>query len=382
MKLLFPLLLFTTALIGQATGISFEEKPFAELLAQAKAEDKLIFLDAYTTWCGPCKMMTAKVFPDETVGEVYNERFVNAKIDMEKGEGPDLARRYAVSAYPTYLFIDGEGQLVHKGIGYIPKPALLELADVAVSEESIGALGERYAAGERNPQFVKRYAEVLTQNYEEARADAVVSDYLDGQTDWSTPENLSLILASPGAVGDKRMVYLIEHADELEAKMGSGSVVTPVQRAFINTYHNTNRKRNLVTPEEIESFYNQYGRTLSDRLLAQYALIYHERQNDMEAYLPAAVAYYTTYPSEDYAELNSLAWTFFEHAEDPELLAQAIAWAEQSVALRAYYPNLDTLAWLYHKTGQQEKAERTARRAIELAKAEELDYGETEKIFQ
>ncbi len=383
MKPLLFLLFFATTLGAQElTGITFVEKPFDALLAQAKQEDKLIFIDAYTTWCGPCKMMTAKVFPDERVGEVYNKRFINAKFDMEKGEGPGLASRYAVSAYPTYLFVNGDGELVHKGLGYIPIPALLELADAAVSDQSIGALNARYAAGERDPAFVKTYAQILTDNYEQVRADQVVGDYLDGQSDWSIPDNLSLILASPGDLGDKRMVYLIEHAEAIEGKVGKGSVAGTVQRALVNGYHRSNRKRSLVPPDEIEAFYTENAGTLKDQLLLQYALIYYERQDDMERYLPAALAYYSAYPSQDFTELNSVAWTFYEHATDPDQLAQAIQWAEKSVDINPYYPNLDTLAWLYQKTGQQQKAERTARLAIEHAKSEALDYSETEKIFE
>ena len=75
----------------------------------------------------------------------------------------------------------------------------------------------------------------------------------------------------------------------------------------------------------------------------------------MDEYLPAALAYYTAYPSDDYTELNSLAWTFYEGTDDPAQLAQAIEWAEQSVAIRAYYPNLDTLAWLYKKVGRTKR---------------------------
>ena len=383
MKPLLLLLLLSFALHAQqGSGITFQEKPFEDLLAQAKQEDKLIFIDAYTTWCGPCKMMTAKVFPDQRVGEVYNERFINAKFDMEKGEGPGLAGRYSVSAYPTYLFVNGDGELVHKGLGYIPIPALLELADVAVSDESIGALSDRYAAGERNPAFVKMYAQVLTDNYEQERADAVVRDYLADQPDWSTPENQSLLLASPGSLSDKRMQYLIANAESVDRNLGKGSVAGTVQRALVNEYHRANRKRSLVPPAEIEEFYTENAGPLKEQLLMQYELIYYERQDDMERYLPAALAYYAAYPSEDYTELNSIAWTFFEHASDPQQLAQAIAWAEKSVAINPYYPNLDTLAWLYQKTGQQEKAETTARLAIEYAKSEELDYSETEKIFE
>ena len=383
MKVFLPLLVFLSlSLRGQHGGIAFTERPFAELLEQARAEDKLIFIDAYASWCGPCKMMVAKVFPDAKVGAVYNERFINAKFDMESGEGPGLARRYKVDAYPTYLFVNGEGELVHKGLGYIPKPALLELAEVAVSDRSMGALRQRYEGGERGADFIGQYARMLSESRDGERANGVVQEYLGTQSDWLQENNLRLLLANPGAPGGQRMTFLLERATDIEAVTGRGTVITPVQRALVNQYHFTNRKRTLVDPTEITPFLRENGGGLADQLVASYAMLYAERMGDTEAYLPLALAYYGTYPTDDYAELNTVAGNFFERSEDPAQLARAIEWAERSVELRTYYPNLATLAWLYHKTGRQERAEATARRAIEQAKADELDYSETEKIFQ
>jgi uncharacterized protein YyaL (SSP411 family) len=59
---------------------------------KAKKENKLIFVDAYASWCGPCKLMVKNIFPLKTVGDYYNSHFINAKIDMEKGEGIELAK--------------------------------------------------------------------------------------------------------------------------------------------------------------------------------------------------------------------------------------------------------------------------------------------------
>jgi thiol-disulfide isomerase/thioredoxin len=383
MRFTYLLLLCSPLLFAQdTTGIDFQKRPLAELLSQAQAENKLIFVDAYTTWCGPCKLMDAKVFSDPKVGAVYNERFINAKFDMEKGEGKRIAEKYAVTAYPTYLFLNGMGELVHKGLGYIPKPALLELADIATSDQSMGAMRSRYEGGDRDPDFIRAYAEMLTQNYEQQLADAVIEDYLDGQKDWGSADNLKLLLASPGAVGDKRMRYLIEHARELEARAGAGIVTFVVQNALINDYHRSNRLRSLAKPEAVASYYDRRAGDLGEQLKAHYQMLYFERTQNMDDYLPAAMAYYTEYPSDDFAVLNGVAWNFYEHATDPDQLAQALAWAERSVELHTYYPNLDTLAWLYQKTGQQEKAEATARRAIEYAEAESLDYSDTEKIFE
>lgn len=382
---LLPLTAAATAQSAVETsgeGIEFSEKKFDALLAQARSEDRLIFIDAYTTWCGPCKMMTARVFPDPEVGAVYNERFINAKFDMEKGEGPELARRYAVAAYPTYLFVNGEGELVHKGLGFIPKPALLELADVAVSDRSLGAMAGRYEAGERDGTFMREYAEVLNNSRMQQRADEVVDAYLDEQDDWSTPDNLQLILSNPGGPGDRRMAYLVEHAETIDAMTGPGSAARAVEGVLVNGYHQQNRRRSMAAPEKIAPYLDRHAGALAERLKLHYRMLYHDRARNEEEYLQAALAYAEQYTSNDFAELNGMAWNFFERTDDPELLAKATEWAERSVEIYPYYPNLDTLAWLYHKTGRQEEAEATAHRAIEAARDSGVDYSETEKIFQ
>src|SRR5690554_7882772 len=74
----------------EETGIFFESLTFEEAIQKAKKENKLIFLDAYAVWCGPCKLMDRTTFKSEKVGALFNENFINIKIDMEKGEGVDL----------------------------------------------------------------------------------------------------------------------------------------------------------------------------------------------------------------------------------------------------------------------------------------------------
>ena len=106
--LLIALALFTSLNAG-AQGINFEHGTWDEILAKAGKEGKIVFMDAYTTWCGPCKMMSKSTFTDARVAEFYNKNFICAKIDMEKGEGPALSERYGVQAYPTLLFVNASG---------------------------------------------------------------------------------------------------------------------------------------------------------------------------------------------------------------------------------------------------------------------------------
>lgn len=110
-------------------GIVFKKINLEKAKKLAAQEGKLIFIDAYTSWCGPCKKMAATTFKDAEVGEFFNENFINIKIEMEKdADGPDAARRYNVRAYPTLLIIDEEGNLVKQTIGFQSKDRLMSFA--------------------------------------------------------------------------------------------------------------------------------------------------------------------------------------------------------------------------------------------------------------
>lgn len=109
------------------TGIAFQQGSWNEALALAKKENKLIFLDISASWCGPCKMLKAKTFPNSEVGKFYNANFINVAFDGEKGEGVTLARKYNISAYTTLLFINPDGKIVVQTAGYRNPEQFIEL---------------------------------------------------------------------------------------------------------------------------------------------------------------------------------------------------------------------------------------------------------------
>jgi thioredoxin-related protein len=87
-------------------------------------------LDAYTTWCGPCKVLKNKVFPNKELGDYINANFVSIGVDMEAGEGPALANMYPIEGYPTILFMDASGKVKKKVLG-LPQGGAKELLGVA-----------------------------------------------------------------------------------------------------------------------------------------------------------------------------------------------------------------------------------------------------------
>ena len=109
-------------------GISFVHENWAKAMACSKKEDKIIFLDCYTSWCGPCKWMAKNTFTNPKVGKYFNEHFVNMKLDMEKDkDGVRLAEKFRIMAYPTLMFIDKNEKEVRRSVGALNVKELLAL---------------------------------------------------------------------------------------------------------------------------------------------------------------------------------------------------------------------------------------------------------------
>ena len=144
-----------------AGGIEFHGGSFEDALVQAEQEGKHVFVDVYTTWCGPCKIMDAVVFPQDEVGAYYNARFVNVKLDAEDEsmDGPAISERYDVGAYPTYLYLNPDGTVVGRALGALPPSLFVQVARELIEDVDSGfsALEARYLKGERDPAFLQDY---------------------------------------------------------------------------------------------------------------------------------------------------------------------------------------------------------------------------------
>lgn len=115
--LLFILVFTSLSVMSQTKGMVFEKTTFAQALAKAKQENKNVFVDCYTQWCGPCHYMSTEIFTTDSVGDFMNPKFVNIKIDMEHGEGPVFQKKFGVEAYPTFIIFNGDGNEVGRFVG-------------------------------------------------------------------------------------------------------------------------------------------------------------------------------------------------------------------------------------------------------------------------
>ena len=130
--LLFIIFSFTTLIHAQ--GVDFFEGSWHEAVELAKKENKIIFVDAYTPWCHPCKRLKKEIFPQKKAGDYYNENFINLSINLEDWRGLVFSLYYKVNAYPTLLFIDPEGKIILESKGFKNINNLIKLGKKAISK--------------------------------------------------------------------------------------------------------------------------------------------------------------------------------------------------------------------------------------------------------
>jgi len=142
-------------------GVIFEKSNINDAFEKADKEGKLLFVDVYTVWCGPCKKMVKQVFPLKGVGEFFNQNFINLKVDAESEEGKIFAEKYKVKGFPTFLFLNAKGDVLHKLVGGVSSEDLIEEGKIATSGESLFSMKKKYNEGERGLKFLLKYLNAL-----------------------------------------------------------------------------------------------------------------------------------------------------------------------------------------------------------------------------
>ena len=384
-KILTTFLIILSVLSFAQEGIKFETSDFKTILAKAKKENKLIFLDAYTTWCGPCKLMAKNIFTLKSVGDHYNANFVNAKIDMEKGEGIDIAKKYDVKVFPTYLFIDGNGELVHRTVGYVPEKEFIQFAkDASDPSKRVAALKERFEKGEKDPEFLKNLVN-LTAFTEADYAGKVFEQYITAKanTPLAADDMQMLFMTLKNSESPAYKIFKDKKADLLkfmpeksyEATDKSLKINTVIKKSYneeSKTYDENKfieGTKDFLTKDEAVKYLSKIkaGKALKDKDIATYEKLTLETYKD-----------YTNFNSN---ELNSIAWNFFENVTNKSSLETALKWAQESVKQSENSANTDTLANLYNKLNDKANAKIWAEKALELAKKNGEDASETQKLL-
>lgn len=363
-----------------AQGIRFEDTSWETILQKASDEGKIIFMDAYAEWCGPCKAMSKNVFTDGSVGAFFNDHFINVKMDMEHGEGVALAEKYEVRAYPTLLFIDGKGELVHRAVGYHASDDFIELGNIANDEnQNMGGLNRRWEKGDRTPEFLYQYAMTKADAMDPSYGE-VVDAYMATQSDWTTEQNMEFIFRFAEDIDSPLFAYLLKNRADFEDQFGKEQVTGHVMNSVSSLlYEEENEEENLARASQL---FQEFDPENAEEMNMQFQMYFYLVRGMTDDYARIAVDLYTKFPPEGWQALNEAAWSFYESVDNETYLKTALGWAQKSVELNKNYYNTDTVAALYYKLGEKKNAIKAAKEAIKVAKASGEDPSGTQELLK
>ncbi len=366
-------------------SIKFEESSFASILAKAKAEKKLVFMDAYASWCGPCKLMEKNVFTDKNVADFYNKNFVNARIDMEKGEGRDLAIKYGVRSYPTFLFLNGEGDVVGKELGYIQSKEFLELGQKNNNPQLVNTnLAEEFLKGKLDQDgllnFIKLYA-----SKDPILAKKASEKYFTNKKDKSfSGEEINVLLNFTQSVDDDNYKIFIANKAAITEFLPEKNYTqfnNYLKLMKIVSEATDDKTKTIDDAKVLKEGEGLFPKDELTKSLSVYKLNYYSAHDNFPAYEKTALEYYKNPEEFNSSELLAAASTIGEKSSDPKSLQMAARWAEKVVMSSENYDSTSILATLYDKLGKKEEAKMFAGMAANFAKEENRDAAKMMEIL-
>ncbi|WP_312191689.1 thioredoxin fold domain-containing protein [Sphingobacterium sp.] len=385
-KLILMLFLIPTLLFAQNEGVKFEHGlNWTQIQEKAAKENKFIFVDCFTTWCGPCKYMSNTIFPQAKVGDFFNAKFINAKIQMDKTdkdneevkswyqEADRFAKDYNVRAYPTFLIFDTKGNLVHRIVGGGEADDFIAKARKAFDPNTqYETLLAKFNADPNNLSIAKSMAQAAKDAYDQetqAKAEGIVLTSLPTDQIF-TKEYIELLLSAANVVDSKAFNLIKDNQAKFDAvseKVKANDFLS--QLLIANTINTKISAKEAVDFTAIEKELAQKYPTINtEKASLEIQPRYFSYTKNYPGLRDSFNKYIAKYGSTITAgELNNMAWSIFENCDDPACLKAAAEWSKLSLEKEKETPMyLDTFANILYRLGEKEKAIKTQEKAISL----------------
>lgn len=384
--------LILTQLPTNAQGIQWQTGSFENILNKAKAQKKLIYVDIYTTWCTPCKQMDEEVFTNANVGKIFNDNFINYKLDGEKGEGKDLVEYFELDSYPTSLFIDGDWNVMQKLEGFRPVERLLESAEKMKERGKISGsdddLEQAYMKGRRNATFLSEYIKV--RQLQKMDNSIILDEYLGKITpdQLKSEATLKLITENASQLRGRAFDYLMSRKNEpiIERKI-KGIILQNLTKAG-----NQKSEKLLI---EVLANNGRLSKTFAEanewNTEAKMNYFMFTNQSDkffttadffMETYvLKKDIIHLKNFPElgEIYTQkLRNASKFVMENYKERQKLEKAVLWIKKSLEIEEKSNNSEIYSRLLFILGYKIEAIKLINRTLTLAKQEKVESSRLE----
>jgi thioredoxin-related protein len=403
-QLLCVLLCLPMLATAQEKGIRFEEGlTWEQIKTKAKNENKMIFVDCYATWCGPCKVMDKNVYPDDTVGSYMNERFISVKIQMDITQSDpvhvkslystarELQNKYTISALPTYLFFSSAGQIVHRSLGVFNSKGFIELAKEAINpDKQIYRLIEQWESGKLHIEEIPTLALKIKNEFDDKQlAQRIAINYKQqtnkfGDKELPTSETIIFFNSFIDIIQpeDKMFFYYYHYPNLIDSilkiKGYSENIVTYIIRKNIV---DSSMKQAIVQNQEPnwkhlhKKIKEKYSLTIADQTIIPAKIILAKKIKDYKKYATYIVEQMDKESLENYIDetgaetLNVRAWDIFLYSTEKNELKKAINWVDRAIIINdKSLEFIDTKANLLYKLGFHKEAIALENKVTQLSK--------------
>ncbi len=326
MSLVATLAMMAQGMVFEPAGTTLEQAS-----AKAKAENKLIFLDCFTTWCGPCKKMARDVFPQELVGNYMNPKFVNLQIDMESEYGAPLAKKLQIQAYPTFVIFNADAQEIGRFLGGSSAEDFIKNVDEKSKDNSSANLKARWDSGDRDPQFLQEYLKSLNASYKNDEANLVAEAILDGkESTFAADSTLRMIfMRSINSPFAKSFIYTAKNPADLKAQIGEMPVDMKIQNVLQNFQRQVISEENGTATldqqrfDQFNALLNDLGIPNADHYRLSTLITLSDKQKNYNNYL-GYIKEYLSNKALDATDMQLAQWTkpFSEPTVDAKYKAQ------------------------------------------------------------
>jgi thioredoxin-related protein len=358
-----PLLFFSGISIAQTyIGVKFEKNlTWNSIKERSKKENKYIFLDAYTTWCGPCKYMAAKIFTQKLVGTFINKNFISVAVQMDSTKKDNqeirdwykdarlIASEYKIDAFPTFLFFNSGGILVHYIIGASANSNafLMKVKKALDPKTQILNLKNEFARGNRDSVFLRSLIVAAKEVNDDSLAN-FINSYLATQKDLTTRENIQFIMKATKSENDIGFNILSGHSRVVESIIGKQerkklltniifndeiypllSRDSKISNVGIMTIYNTDSLNDNVDWQNIEDEVSKKYDTLGKYIVLYAKLRFYEWKNDWDN-LNSCLLNYTLTENKDEIDLdliNKIASEFLNYCSEKKYYENASKWS-------------------------------------------------------
>lgn len=367
--------------------LTIVEQDYERALELAAEQDKLLFIDFYTVWCGPCKQLDKYVFHNDSVGRLLGQQVVLLKYNAEQDTSFHLSKKFHVNSYPTGLMLTPEGRVLTRRSGFSGSDAaslggsVLEFVGEGVELRVQDKWLSGYAPTIDPASYPDFYADYVNRTDTDVDP-AEINDYLASVEDKLSEQFVAILFYFASRVSDELLTVATDNRETYAKRFGEDSFEAFTGWVAMIKFDQAVEADDEAAFARAKAFAEeQFGAEEAEEMAASYEVDILQARGEWKKVL----AYYQDLKEAgemDNDYVNYFSWGVYEECDDPEVMATCVAWMRDVVADEPEFDYLDTYARLLHRAEGKSAAESVIREAIAAGKAEGRKTSGLEKMLE